>query len=151
MFDQRVYNFAPGPATLPEEVLQQASKDILNWQGLGMGVMEVSHRGKPFMACYEEAVADLRDLMNIPDSYAVLFLQGGATLQFSQIPMNLLDGGSADYLTTGAWSEKAVKAGQRLYGDAICEAGSSADAANAIQKGRPSFVVRSADVYAPMP
>ena len=75
MFDRRVFNFAPGPATLPEEVLKQAAAEMLNWNGLGMGVMEVSHRGKPFMACYEEAIADLRELMNIPDSYAVLFLQ----------------------------------------------------------------------------
>ena len=67
MFDRRVFNFAPGPATLPEEVLKQAAAEMLNWNGLGMGVMEVSHRGKPFMACYEEAIADLRELMNIPD------------------------------------------------------------------------------------
>lgn len=129
MFDQRVYNFAPGPATLPEEVLQQASKDILNWQGLGMGVMEVSHRGKPFMACYEEAVADLRDLMNIPDSYAVLFLQGGAIGENAAIPMNLMplakNGPKADFVVTGIWTEKSAKEAAK-YG-AVHIAASSAE------------------------
>lgn len=128
-FDRRVFNFAPGPATLPEEVLQQAAKDILNWQGLGMGVMEVSHRGKPFMACYEEAVADLRDLMQIPDHYAVLFLQGGAIGENAAIPMNLmglaLNGPKADFIVTGIWTEKSVKEAQK-YGQAHIAATSQA-------------------------
>lgn len=123
----RLWNFAAGPATIPLEVLEQVRAELPDWHGVGCGVMEMSHRGKVYTGIYEKVVADLRQLMDIPEDYAILFLQGGATLQFSQIPMNLLDGGSADYLTTGAWSEKAVKAGQRLYGDAIREAGSSAD------------------------
>lgn len=118
-FDRRIFNFAPGPATLPEEVLTQAGRDILNWQGLGMGVMEVSHRGKPFMACYEEAVADLRDLMQIPENYAVLFLQGGALGENAAIPMNLMNlgknGPKADFIVTGVWTEKSVKEA-RKYG-----------------------------------
>ena len=128
VFDRLVFNFAPGPATLPEEVLKQASADILNWQGLGMGVMEVSHRGKPFMACYEEAVADLRDLMNIPEDYAVLFLQGGAIGENAAIPMNLMplakDGPKADFIVTGIWTEKSVKEAAK-YGVAHIAASSA--------------------------
>lgn len=130
VFDRRVFNFAPGPATLPEEVLKQASADILNWQGLGMGVMEVSHRGKPFMACYEEAVADLRDLMNIPEDYAVLFLQGGAIGENAAIPMNLMplakNGPKADFIVTGIWTEKSVKEAAK-YGVAHIAASSAAN------------------------
>ena len=110
----RLWNFAAGPATIPLAVLEQVRAELPDWHGVGCGVMEMSHRGKIYTGIYEKVVADLRQLMDIPEDYAILFLQGGATLQFSQIPMNLLDGGSADYLTTGAWSEKAVKAGQRL-------------------------------------
>ncbi|MFM7123547.1 MAG: aminotransferase class V-fold PLP-dependent enzyme, partial [Fluviibacter sp.] len=123
----RHWNFAAGPATIPLAVLEQVREELPDWHGAGCGVMEMSHRGKIYTGIYEQVIADLRKLMDIPEDYAILFLQGGATLQFSQIPMNILDGGSADYLTTGAWSEKAVKAGQRLYGDAIREAGTSAD------------------------
>ena len=125
----RLWNFAAGPATIPLPVLEQVREELPDWHGVGCGVMEMSHRGKIYTGIYEKVVADLRQLMDIPEDYAILFLQGGATLQFSQIPMNLLDDGTADYLTTGAWSEKAVKAGQRLYGDAIKEAGTSADSA----------------------
>jgi len=124
----RLWNFSAGPATIPLAVLQQVQAELPDWHGVGCGVMEMSHRGKVYTGIYEKVVADLRQLMDIPEDYAILFLQGGATLQFSQIPMNLLDGGSADYLVTGAWSEKAVKSGQRLYGDAIREAGTSAGA-----------------------
>lgn len=124
----RLWNFSAGPATIPLEVIEQVREELPEWHGAGCGVMEMSHRGKVYTGIYEKVVADLRQLMDIPDDYAILFLQGGATMQFSQIPMNLLDGGSADYLTTGAWSEKAVKAGQRLYGNDIREAGTSADA-----------------------
>ena len=117
MFDRRVFNFAPGPATLPEEVLKQAADEMLNWNGLGMGVMEVSHRGKPFMACYEETLSDLRELMNIPDNYAVLFLQGGASLQFDMIPMNWLgEGETAAYTNTGVWAGRAIKEA-KLFGN----------------------------------
>ncbi|MGH1426483.1 MAG: 3-phosphoserine/phosphohydroxythreonine transaminase [Arenicella sp.] len=110
----RVYNFSAGPAVLPEAVLKQVQQDMLEWQGQGASVMELSHRGKPFMALAEQAEADLRELMCIPDNYKVLFLQGGATSQFSAIPLNLLgDNTSADYAVTGHWSVKAVKDAQR--------------------------------------
>ena len=124
-FDHRVFNFAPGPATLPEEVLKQAGQDILNWQGLGMGVMEVSHRGKPFMNSYEEAVADLRELMAIPSNYSVLFLQGGAMGENAAIPMNLMGlgktGPKADFIVTGIWSEKSIKEAKK-YGQVVTAA-----------------------------
>jgi len=105
----RVYNFSAGPAALPEEVLKQAQEEMLDWQGSGMSVMEMSHRGKEFMSIAAQAEADLRELMAIPDNYKVLFLQGGASSQFSMVPMNLLRGkASADYINTGSWSKKAI-------------------------------------------
>lgn len=106
----RVYNFSAGPAALPEEVLQQAADEMLDWHGAGCGVMEMSHRGKHFSGIAERAEADVRSLLAVPANYRVLFLQGGATQQFSQIPMNLLAGGSADYIVTGTWSQKAIDA-----------------------------------------
>ncbi|HEX6530789.1 MAG TPA: 3-phosphoserine/phosphohydroxythreonine transaminase [Burkholderiales bacterium] len=106
----RIFNFSAGPAMLPAEVLARAGDEMLDWRGSGMGVMEMSHRGKEFMGIAAEAEADLRGLLAIPQNYKVLFLQGGATLQFAQIPMNLLAGkGKADYVLTGEWSKKAVK------------------------------------------
>lgn len=106
----RLFNFSAGPAMLPAEVLARAGDEMLDWRGSGMGVMEMSHRGKEFMAIAAEAEADLRELLAIPAHYQALFLQGGATLQFAQVPMNLLRGKSgADYVVTGAWSKKAVK------------------------------------------
>jgi phosphoserine aminotransferase len=106
----RVYNFSAGPSALPEEVLNQARDEMLEWRGSGMSVMEMSHRGKFFSIIAEELEQDLRELMAIPDNYKVLFLQGGATAQFSLIPQNLLCGKTkACYVKTGAWSEKAVK------------------------------------------
>ena len=110
----RVWNFSAGPAALPEEVLQQAQEEMLNWHGAGCSVMEMSHRGKEFMSILAQAEADLRELMGIPANYKVLFLQGGATQQFAQIPMNLLAGRSADYIVTGSWSKKAYKEAQRI-------------------------------------
>ncbi len=110
----RIWNFSAGPAALPEEVLRQAQEDLLDWQGAGCSVMEMSHRGKEFMSILAQAEADLRELMGIPEQYKVLFLQGGATQQFAQIPMNLLAGRSADYIVTGSWSKKAVKEAQRI-------------------------------------
>ena len=105
----RKYNFSAGPAMIPQEVLAQASHEMLDWNGSGMSVMEMSHRGKEYMSIAAEAEADLRDLMAIPDNYKVLFLQGGASSQFSAIPMNLLRGkDTADYVNTGAWSKKAI-------------------------------------------
>ena len=110
----RIWNFSAGPAALPEEVLRQAQEELLDWQGAGCSVMEMSHRGKEFMSILARAEADLRELMGIPAQYKVLFLQGGATQQFAQIPMNLLAGRSADYIVTGSWSKKAVKEAQRI-------------------------------------
>jgi phosphoserine aminotransferase len=110
----RIWNFSAGPAALPEEVLRQAQAELLDWHGAGCSVMEMSHRGKEFMSILDQAEADLRELMGIPAEYKVLFLQGGATQQFAQIPMNLLAGRSADYIVTGSWSKKAYKEAQRI-------------------------------------
>ena len=110
----RVYNFSAGPAVLPEEVLKQAQEEMLDWQGTGMSVMEMSHRGKAYMSIAEKAEADLRDIMAIPDNYKVLFLQGGASSQFSMVPINLLNGNKkADYVLTGQWSQKAIAEARR--------------------------------------
>jgi phosphoserine aminotransferase len=106
----RIFNFSAGPATLPEEVLAQAGDELLDWRGSGMSVMEMSHRGKEFVSIAAEMESDLRELLAVPAGYKVLLLQGGATLQFAQIPMNLLAGrGKADYVLTGEWSKKAAK------------------------------------------
>ncbi|TXH03626.1 MAG: 3-phosphoserine/phosphohydroxythreonine transaminase [Nevskiaceae bacterium] len=106
----RIFNFSAGPATLPEAVLKQVQAELLDWHGTGMSVMEMSHRDKPFMSIAQAAEADLRALMNIPANYKVLFLQGGATAQFTYIPMNLLRGkAGADYILTGDWGKKAAK------------------------------------------
>jgi phosphoserine aminotransferase len=107
----RVFNFSAGPAALPEEVLRQAAEEMVDWHGSGTSVMEMSHRGKEFMGIAAQAEADLRELMGIPANYKVLFLQGGASLQFEMIPINLLRGkGKADYVHTGEWAKKAIKA-----------------------------------------
>jgi phosphoserine aminotransferase len=121
----RVFNFAPGPATLPLEVLEQARDELIDWHGCGMSVMEISHRSKAFIAVAAEAEADLRELLAIPSNYRVLFMQGGATAQFSAIPMNLARPGStADYLNTGSWSKKAIGEAGRY-----CRVNVAADAA----------------------
>ncbi|MDD6289243.1 MAG: 3-phosphoserine/phosphohydroxythreonine transaminase [Eggerthellales bacterium] len=111
----RVYNFSAGPAVLPEEVLQEAAQEMLDYRGTGMSVMEMSHRSAAFKGIIEEAEADLRTIMSIPDNYKVLFLQGGATQQFAAIPMNLLKTGKADYIVSGGWSKKAYKEAKK-YG-----------------------------------
>ena len=121
----RVYNFSAGPAVLPEEVLQEAAAEMLDYQGSGMSVMEMSHRSKTYQKIIDEAEADLRDLMNIPDNYKVLFLQGGASQQFAMIPMNLMKNKVADYVITGQWAKKAWQEAQK-YGQANAVA-SSAD------------------------
>jgi phosphoserine aminotransferase len=122
----RVFNFSAGPAALPVEVLEQAQSEMLDWNGSGMSVMEMSHRGKEFMSIAEQAETDLRRLMNIPDNYKVLFLQGGASAQFAMVPLNLLRGkGTADYINTGAWSKKAIAEGRR-YCDVNVAASSEA-------------------------
>ena len=111
----RIYNFSAGPAMLPEAVLKQVQQDMLEWNGQGASVMELSHRGKPFIELTEQAEADLRELMAIPDNYKILYLQGGATNQFSAIPLNLLgDKSSADYVVTGHWGVKAAKDAKRF-------------------------------------
>ena len=119
----RVYNFSAGPAVLPEEVLKEAAAEMLDYKGTGMSVMEMSHRSKAYQAIIDEAEADLRDLMQIPDNYKVLFLQGGASQQFAMIPMNLMKNGVADYIITGQWAKKAWKEAQ-MYGKANAVASS---------------------------
>ena len=119
----RIYNFSAGPAALPEAVLKQVQQEMLEWNGAGASVMEVSHRGKPFMAAAAQAEQDLRNLMGIPDNYKVLFLQGGATAQFSAIPLNLIFlGGKADYAHTGHWSKKAIADAARFVDvNVVCD------------------------------
>src|SRR5690554_4315938 len=112
---KRVYNFSAGPATLPEEVLKEAAAEMLNYQGTGMSVMEMSHRSKTIIGLMEEAEQDLRDLLNIPQNYRVLFLQGGASQQFAMVPLNLMKNRVADYINTGQWSKKALQEA-KLYG-----------------------------------
>ena len=119
----RVYNFSAGPAVLPEEVLREAADEMLDYRGCGMSVMEMSHRSKPFAAIMEAAEQDIRDLMDIPDNYRVLFLQGGASTQFAMIPMNLMKNKVADYIVSGSWSKKAFKEA-KIFGDARCVASS---------------------------
>ena len=111
----RIYNFSAGPSILPEKVLEDIRDNLMNYQGSGMCVMEMSHRSKVFDTIIKEAEQDLRDLMNIPDNYKVMFIQGGATLQFAMIPMNLMKNGVADYIVTGNWSKKAY-AEAKKYG-----------------------------------
>ncbi len=108
MKNGQVYNFSAGPATLPEEVLQRAREEMLDWHGSGMSVMEMSHRSKWFEEIIKQAEADLRELMNIPSNYKVLFLQGGAWTQFAMVPLNLMKKGKADYVNSGYWSKKAI-------------------------------------------
>ncbi len=121
----RVYNFSAGPAVLPEEVLKEAADEMLDYRGTGMSVMEMSHRSKAYETIIKEAEADIRELMNIPDNYKVLFLQGGASQQFAMIPMNLMKNRKAAYIVTGQWAKKAFQEA-KLYGDAV-EVASSAD------------------------
>jgi len=104
----RTYNFSAGPAMMPEEVLEEIAAEMMNYHGSGMCVMEMSHRSKVFQEILDEAKADLKKLMGIPDNYKILFVQGGGTVQFSMVPMNLLKGGVACYVETGAWSKKAI-------------------------------------------
>ncbi|BAO45045.1 3-phosphoserine/phosphohydroxythreonine transaminase [Thiolapillus brandeum] len=123
----RIYNFSAGPATLPEDVLNQAREELLDWHGAGMSVMEMSHRGKEFMSIAAQAEADLREIMAIPDNYKVLFLQGGASSQFAMVPMNLLGRtGKADYINTGSWSKKAIAEAKR-YGEVNVVADTAAE------------------------
>ena len=128
----RVFNFSAGPAMLPEAVLQRAQQEFMDWNDSGMNVMEMSHRGKEFLSIANQAEADLREVMTIPDNYKVLFLQGGASAQFSAIPMNLLRGKStADYFNTGQWSKKAISEAKR-YCDVNIVASSEDDGFNSV-------------------
>ena len=122
----RVYNFSAGPAVLPESVLRDAAEEMLDYRGCGMSVMEMSHRSSAFKAIIEEAEADLRDLMGIPDNYKVLFLQGGGSTQFAMVPLNLMRGGFAEYIVSGSWSKKAYQEAKR-FGDARILGDSSDD------------------------
>lgn len=140
---ERVYNFSPGPAVLPYEVLEQASRDMLNFQGTGMSLIELSHRSKQFMAVTDQAEALLRELMEIPNNYKVLFLQGGASSQFFMVPMNLLGAGKkACYLNTGTWSKKAIKEA-KLFGEV--EVVYSSEELNFIRVPKPSEYTVSDD------
>ncbi len=126
------YNFSAGPAALPAEVLARARDELVDWNGCGMSVMEMSHRGKEFMSIAAKAESDLRDLMKIPDNYKVLFIQGGASSQFAMVPINLLRGkNKADYIWTGAWGKKAIAEGKR-YCEVNVAASSEADGFNSI-------------------
>ena len=122
---KRPYNLYAGPAILPQEVMAQAREELMDIAGTGLSILEYSHRGAAYGEINSSAQQDLRDLLNIPDSYSVLFLQGGASLQFGMIPMNFLQGGTADYVNTGAWSKKAIKEA-KLFGT-VNIAGSSED------------------------
>jgi len=129
---ERIYNFSAGPATLPPEVLSQAAKDIVNFNDKGIGLIEMSHRSKEFVAVAEETEALLRRALDVPDNYKVLFLQGGASTQFAMVPMNLLPRGKkATYLNTGAWSKKAIKEA-KLFGDVEVAYDSEPDVFNAV-------------------
>ena len=121
----RVYNFSAGPAVLPEEVLKEAAAEMMDYKGSGMSVMEMSHRSKVYDTIIKEAEQDLRDLMNIPDNYKVLFLQGGASQFFAEVPMNLMKNKKAGYIITGQWAKKAYQEA-KIYGEAV-ELASSAD------------------------
>ena len=121
----RVYNFSAGPAVLPEEVLKEAAEEMMDYEGSGQSVMEMSHRSKVYDKIIKDAEADLRDLMNIPDNYKVLFLQGGASQFFAEVPMNMMKNKKAGYIVTGQWAKKAYQEAQ-IYGEAV-ELASSAD------------------------
>jgi len=136
----RVFNFSAGPAMLPQAVIEQAQRELLEWNGSGMSVMEMSHRGKDYMSIAEQADADLREVMNIPSNYKVLFLQGGASSQFAMVPMNLLRGGNkADYIVTGSWGKKAVAEAKRY-----CDVNIAFDAA--ADSGKFTFAPAQGDL-----
>jgi phosphoserine aminotransferase len=147
----RIYNFSAGPAMLPAEVVHQAASEMTDWHGSGMSVMEMSHRGREFVSIAEKAEQDLRDLLEIPDNYKVLFLQGGASSQFAMVPMNLLKGrGTADYFNTGAWSKKAIAEAKRFCNVNIVATGESANFTTIPPKSQWSLNPEAAYVhYAP--
>ena len=127
MNNGRVYNFSAGPSMLPEKVLETVKSDLLNYKGTGESVMEMSHRSKEFMQIIEDAESDLRELLKVPEGYKVLFIQGGATTQFSMVPINLMQGThKADYVVTGSWAKKAAKEAEK-FGDVKIAASSEED------------------------
>jgi phosphoserine aminotransferase len=141
----RVYNFSAGPSTLPEKVLRQAADEMLDYQGCGQSVMEMSHRSKVFDKIIKDAEALMRELYNIPDNYKVLFLQGGASAQFSAIPLNFMNGsGKADFIITGQWAKKAYQEAQK-YGDAYAVASSADKTFSYIPKTKPEDFREDAD------
>lgn len=145
--NQRVYNFSAGPSVLPESVLMEAAKDMLNYKGSGMSVMEMSHRSKVFEAIIQEAEALFRELMGIGDGYKVLFLQGGASTQFAMVPMNLLTGsGKADYVETGSWASKAIKEAKK-YGEVKVLASSKDKTYSYIPELDPATFTPDADYF----
>ncbi len=144
---KRVYNFSAGPAILPEEVLQKAAQEMLDYKGSGMSVMEMSHRGKEFKQIIESAEANLRDLMNIPENYKVLFLQGGASLQFAMVPLNLMrKSKKADFVNTGQWTKKAI-AEAKKFGEINIVASSEGDNFTCIPKLDPATFSKDADYF----
>ena len=141
----RVYNFSAGPSTLPEKVLKQAADEMLDYQGCGQSVMEMSHRSKVFDKIIKDAEALMRELYNVPDNYKVLFLQGGASAQFSAIPLNFMNGsGKADYIITGQWAKKAFAEAQK-YGDVVAAASSADKTFTYIPKTKPEDFREDAD------
>ncbi len=141
----RAYNFSAGPSMLPEEVLKQAAEEMLDYHGCGESVMEMSHRSATFQQIIDEAEQDLRTLLSIPDNYKVLFLQGGGTLQFSMVPLNLLNGsGKADYIVTGTWAKKAAQEAEK-FGDIKVVASSEADTFTYIPKPKREEFREDAD------
>ena len=141
----RVYNFSAGPSTLPEKVLEQAAAEMMDYQGSGQSVMEMSHRSKVFDKIIKDAEALMRELYNIPDNYKVLFLQGGASAQFSAIPLNFMNGtGKADYIITGQWAKKAFQEAQK-YGDVKAVASSADKTFSYIPKTKPEDFREDAD------
>jgi phosphoserine aminotransferase len=129
----RVYNFSAGPGVLPEAVLRKAAEEMMNYEGSGMSVMEMSHRSKVYQSIIDGAEKSLRELMNIPSNYKVLFLQGGASMQFAMVPLNLMKNGKADYVNTGEWSSKAIAEAKR-YGDVKVVATSEPEVFNHLPK-----------------
>ncbi|MBQ7229014.1 MAG: aminotransferase class V-fold PLP-dependent enzyme, partial [Clostridia bacterium] len=143
----RVFNFSAGPSMLPESVLNKAADEMLDYEGTGESVMEMSHRSKEYQAIIDQAEADLRTLMNIPDNYKVLFLQGGASTQFAAIPLNFMNGsGKADYLVSGVWSKKAAAEASR-YGDVKIVASSADQNFSCVPEVDPAEFRSDADYF----
>ena len=146
----RIFNFSSGPAVLPVEVLQQAQRDLLALPGVGMSVMEISHRSKPFEDILNTAVANIRQLANVPSNYKVLMLQGGASLQFSMVPMNLLTpGATADYIDSGSWADKAIKEAKKVGHVNVSPAWF--EPSSSLWSLKRYFTVMSADFFAARP